>query len=443
MKKTSYISFFITLLCSVFLFAQEPERNDDLGDVSDAFQTNFYDAIQQKGIENYDKAIDLLINCKLQDPENAAVYFELGKNYLELDKLQLAANALLKANQLKPNNEWVLNTLLQLYKNKKEQHKAIAILKKLGALKSKYKEKLAYYYVTNGMYAETLALVDALDQEKGIVYRTEQYRYRSYQATKKYKEQIAYISGKIANQTATEYDYTQLIYSYSRLKDNTNSFKIMQDFAKAYPNSDKPLLGLYKYYIQQNEINKAITILHKVTTSSTLVSSEKYKVLNDFYNFTKKNIAYLPELEKALQAYPHKTVAKKMIGLYDATNNTQKSDRLIEDAIKNTPTQFTELKDLITVLLKKKQYDNALKVSSKALDLYPAQPIFYLQKATALNESNSLKKAIENLELGQDYIIDNNKMLSRFYAQMARAYQLQNDLKNQKKYLQKAKKTSL
>ena len=51
------------------LFAQEIVREDDLGDVSDGFQTAFFEAIKQKGIENYDKAINLLVKCKIKIPK--------------------------------------------------------------------------------------------------------------------------------------------------------------------------------------------------------------------------------------------------------------------------------------------------------------------------------------------------------------------------------------
>ena len=82
MKQTLYI--FITLLSMLTIQAQEV-RNDDLGDVSDEFQNTFFEALKQKGIENYDKAIDLLEKCNSQHPDNAAINFELGKNYYELN----------------------------------------------------------------------------------------------------------------------------------------------------------------------------------------------------------------------------------------------------------------------------------------------------------------------------------------------------------------------
>ena len=78
MKQSLYI--FITLLSLLTTQSQEV-REDDLGDVSDKFQTAFFEAIKQKGIENYGKAIDLLETCNTQHPNNAAINFELGKNY--------------------------------------------------------------------------------------------------------------------------------------------------------------------------------------------------------------------------------------------------------------------------------------------------------------------------------------------------------------------------
>ena len=80
MKKI--ISFFslTLLLCNInFLWAQEPE---DIAVKPDEFQDSFYESLKQKGIENYDKAIEALEKCQQSQPENPIVFFELGKNYL-------------------------------------------------------------------------------------------------------------------------------------------------------------------------------------------------------------------------------------------------------------------------------------------------------------------------------------------------------------------------
>jgi len=92
--------------------------------------------------------------------------------------------------------------------------------------------------------------------------------------------------------------------------------------------------------------------------------------------------------------------------------------------------------------LKENRIEESLKNSEKALSLYPAQPIFYLQLAKAFNKNTKAKKAIESLEFGLDYLIDNPKMETDFYIEMAKAYAMLNDKKNQEKYLQKIKQNN-
>ena len=56
------------------LFSQEIEPKqeiniDDLGNVSDEFQELFFEALKQKAITNYDKAIEALEKCIEIDPK--------------------------------------------------------------------------------------------------------------------------------------------------------------------------------------------------------------------------------------------------------------------------------------------------------------------------------------------------------------------------------------
>src|SRR5690606_34714023 len=107
--------------CSGEIFSQEKDvimqevNEDDLGNVTDAFQENFFEALKQKGIENYEKAITALLQCEKIEPENPVVHFELGKNYRFLENYDAAIQSLQKANRLKPNQEWVMVELMETY----------------------------------------------------------------------------------------------------------------------------------------------------------------------------------------------------------------------------------------------------------------------------------------------------------------------------------------
>ena len=437
MKQTLYI--FATLLSLLTTQAQEV-RNDDLGDVSDEFQTTFFEAIKQKGIENYDKAIDLLEKCNTEQPNNAAINFELGKNYYELDKLQLAENALQKANTLKPNNQWILETLYRLYSSQKNSTQTIITLKNLRDIHPKYSNELISAYYKTLQYDKALALINKLD-EKGVTRNREQLRHQIYMHGNLFTEQINYIEEKLLKNSTTEADYIKLIYAYSRLKNAKKSFEVSEAFSKAHPNSATPHLTLYKFYMNAGKFEKATVSMNKVLESSSINDTDKYKVLNDFFNFTTKNNEYLPQLEKALKIFPSVSISSRMALLYSTTNN-EKAAEYLESVTKNNATSFEDLKLLGTVFLRENKIDDALKNSTKALELFPAQPIFYLQQAQGQNRNNQAKKAIESLEFGLDYLIDNPAMEAQFYIEMAKSYELLNDTNNQEKYLQKAKKLS-
>ena len=208
-----------------FCQAQE-ERDDDLGDVSDKFQTTFFEALQQKGIENYDKAINLLLECRDQAPENASVHFELGKNYFELDKFQLAEEALLKANTLKPNNRWILEELYHLYSFQKKKAQTIEILIQLNVITNLYSNELISSYYQNNQHNKAIALIDQLDSKLGTDKSREQLRYNIYEYTQNHKAQINYIEQNIAK--ASETDYVKLIYAYIKLKKLNEGFDTAQ-----------------------------------------------------------------------------------------------------------------------------------------------------------------------------------------------------------------------
>ncbi|WAC01119.1 hypothetical protein N7U66_13225 [Lacinutrix neustonica] len=67
----------------------------------------------------------------------------------------------------------------------------------------------------------------------------------------------------------------------------------------------------------------------------------------------------------------------------------------------------------------------------------------YLINGVALNRLDRPKEAIESLDAGLDYIIEDNKMEADFYNQLAKAYTSLNNLSKAKTFSDKAKKLEL
>ncbi len=107
------ILLFLGLLLPVSAVAQEEESAEIfLEDYTDEFQEFFFEALKQKGIENYDKAINALLRCKEMDPNSPVVDHELAKTYQLNNQLGIAQEFALEALKKRPDNLWYLNTYL-------------------------------------------------------------------------------------------------------------------------------------------------------------------------------------------------------------------------------------------------------------------------------------------------------------------------------------------
>ena len=60
--------------------AQEEESSELFTEsYTDQFQEAFFEALKQKGIENYDRAEELMLEAKKYDPNNLVVDYELAR----------------------------------------------------------------------------------------------------------------------------------------------------------------------------------------------------------------------------------------------------------------------------------------------------------------------------------------------------------------------------
>ena len=129
-------------------YAQEEQESADvyLEEYTDEFQENFFEALKQKGIQNYDRAVDLFLKCKQLEPNNSVVDYELAKAYMRDKKYVQAQDYAIAALLSEPTDYWYLDNLLTIldkqgspvesvkqripYENKKlQQNMAVSLFK--------------------------------------------------------------------------------------------------------------------------------------------------------------------------------------------------------------------------------------------------------------------------------------------------------------------------
>lgn len=259
------------------------------------FQTFFFEALQQKAIGNFDKAIFALEACHNIDSENVAVLFEMSKNYTLLNKFTEAEYYILKGLEFSPSNIYMLRNLKEIKEKKNDYKGAINIQKKIVQIKPDEESDLVILYIKSGEIDQAISLLSRLDS-----------------------------------------------------------------------------------------INKLPPSL--VTLKESLTRSESIK--NENYQKTEKYTD--SKLDKLKQNY----------------------------SLKN---DYNSLKLVLDSELKTKQYLDLLKDSEEAISLYPAQPYVYLMNGVALNSLRKYKNAIEKLEIGLEYVIDNNTE-AQFMEQLSLSY---------------------
>lgn len=97
-------------------YAQEEQEGADvyLEEYTDEFQENFFEALKQKGIQNYDRAVDLFLKCKQLETNNSVVDYELAKAYMLDKKYIQAQDYAIEALLSEPTDYWYLDNLLTI-----------------------------------------------------------------------------------------------------------------------------------------------------------------------------------------------------------------------------------------------------------------------------------------------------------------------------------------
>lgn len=107
--------FWILLLSLGSIGAQEEGSADLFTDeYTDRFQEIFFEAIKQKGIENYDRAEALFLEAKKIDPINPVIDHELAKVLLLENQYARAERFAMDAVRARPEEYWFVQTLMEI-----------------------------------------------------------------------------------------------------------------------------------------------------------------------------------------------------------------------------------------------------------------------------------------------------------------------------------------
>lgn len=423
---------------NVLLAQTEPE---DVATVSDEFENYYYESLKQKGIENYDKAIEALEKCKNIQPENPIVFFELGKNYLSQKKYKDAYDNFEKVTKIDPKNRWAWVGMYDVCYDTRDYNQAIIIVQKLVEFKPEYREDLTSLYMNTQQFDKALDLINELNEtvgksEKRELYKADILRDAKYQGSEK-----ANLIDKIKKNPKDEANYIALIYMYSQSNQEEKALEIAKQLEKEIPTSDWAQVSLFKFHINNNDGDKAVKSMNTVLASDKIDKKIKHRILNEFLIFSKNNPQYDKDLDKAIGYFDNDKevkVAKEIAKFYQSKKDWTKAIKYYEMHLKNATDDMETILLLMQAYTENLQFDKLAKISEEQLQLFPTQPQLYYYNGLANNQLKNYKKAKDVLESGIDFIIDDTVLEINFNLQLGEASNGLGDMKKKDLYFSKA-----
>ena len=306
-KKRSFVSFkgflfsLFFLLNTMSAFAQDSIllAVDFTEEKELKFQEFFFNALSQKSIGNYQKALENLESCHQLLPNNTAVFFEFSKNYFYLNNILLAKEYISRAIKQDPENSWMQRHLVAIFVKEHDFSEAIKMQQKLIVLEPKENEYLVKLYYQNSEYKKADSLLNILEKKTFI------------------SSNLREIKERLEKQKETEVPQV-LVFQNIYLKFETNKTYVVlkQILEKA---KDKPAL-LIKYSEEGIALFPAQPFVYLIN-GSALNTKSAYKkalaILHSGFDFV---------IEDAME----KAFYKEMVIAYKGLGNKVEEKRYME-----------------------------------------------------------------------------------------------------------------
>ena len=409
---------------------------------------NYYNAVKEKVLGNYDKAIELFSQVLRSDPNNHAAMYELASIYIEKNKINDALHFSKNAVELNPANEWYQLQLAEIYNKTNRTKEAVAIYEKLSKQhpdRPDYLFQWAEALLYAGKPLEAVKVYDKLEENIGVSRELTLQKQRIYLRLGKIDLAAEEVEKFISNNPSDADGYSMLIEMYLANNMNDKALEVIERFAAVDPENPRIALSMAEYYRGKGENDKSFAELKKAFASPKLNSDVKLQILTSYLPLVQQH----PEmLEQALELsklmadnHPNESNAHAVYGdfLSIAKKNTEARDQYRE-ALAIDGKNMQAWTQLLIIESELRDFKSMEKEGDAALELYPEQSIFYLFSGIAKSQNDKLDDAAKILLSGSKLVVDNDAQLLQFYSNLGDIYNKQKNYAASDNYFDKALK---
>lgn len=391
-------------------------------DQRNKFEYTFIEAVKQKMIGNQLAAVTLFSECLEINPNSGAAMFELAKIHSANGDQTSASLLLEKAMNLDPENKWYKVLLAQIYQQGKQYQKAADLYAQLYKLEP---ENLEYLYMKAALlnsaeqYDLSIAAYNELEKKMGIIDQISVEKQQIYQAAGKKKEALEELQKLIASNPKEPRYYGLLADYYLSEKDEANALKNYQKILEIDPDNGFVLFSLASYYKQKGDKEKAWEYVRKGFANKTVEVDTKiqyYLMMTSDPEkpmFSEEQVEELVNTLMKVNSDDHRvyTVYAEYLIRKGKHQEAREQLRKVLEIDKDNYLIWERMLMLSNELL---DFQSIYTDATQAIELFPSQPILYGLKAVACLQLEKYAEAIETLEEGEAYVLDNKPLKIQF-----------------------------
>lgn len=436
-KRASFLSVLLLVffvgIANEESIAQKRNKTASVDTISaedqEKINTYFFEGLRQKNVDNEEAAIRNFTKVVEISATNDAAFFELGLLYTKQKKYSLAVAALARASELKPTNEWYLNSYAKALENTGDYKSALVVYEKLI---KQHPEKfellfdLASVKIFLQDYKGAIKTYDDIEKSIGInedlINQKQKIWLKLGKVDKAAEEAI-----RLIKSDPTEVRYKMnLAEIYLANKKLDKAILVLQEIAETDPNNSFVQLALADYYREKKDESKSYEYLKKAFANPNLNIDQKVRILSPYFSVLddpkmKERALLLSELMVTAHPTDPKATAIYADFLYQ-DKQLEKAKEAYEKTIALDKKVFAVWQNLMFIEVDLADYTSLLKTSNEAIELFPAQQLVHYLNAIAKVQIKDFEGAVNSYKNALMLGLPNKDTESQIYAGLGDAY---------------------
>ena len=391
----------------------------------------FLEALNLKNAEKFDAAFELFRHCLSIDSTASAVLYELSSFYLQIDEPGKAVSLLREAVRYSPRNFTYKVGLATILLSADMYGEAAEVYEELV---KDYPDKieLNYYlaeaYTQAGEIGQAIDTFDALEEIVGMSEPLSIQKFRLYMMLEQSEEAFQELK-KLAAKYPANARYPILIGDLHLEKKEMD--KALEYYQKAHaidPENPYYTVSMANYYELAGNPEAAEEQIRLALVNNELEVELKVAILSRYIQQLQRNRSGTEGantlFQTLLELHPEDINLKLMYAsLLEMQGNTDEARFYLQLVTEMDPLRDRAWQQLLNISLQKQDFEEAIQVCKKGLEIFPEDPFYYFYLGVAYYQQKNYQDAIDTYLKGLQIIPEEDRQLrSDFYGQIGDAY---------------------